>query len=276
MTGSDAPKPGERRWPDAALRVVFAGVVVAAGLTGFLLLAFPGSTGRTFSWSLAPEPLVALVGGLYLASAVTFGYALRRTWPETRGLTVSILALTVPTLVVTLKHRATFDFDRPLAILWIVLFAVTPILVAAILIAHPPGRQAVVAGDEAPLLGWVAVVLGLFSLAFLGHGIELWIDPAKFGRTFPFDLPPLGGRFIGCWLVFLAVLTGYAALRRRRSEALVTLVALPAFAGGALAGALRTFDQLHPPAERASYVAVLAVLSLVGLVLLALTVDRRA
>ena len=56
----------------------------------------------------------------------------------------------------------------------------------------------------------------------------------------------------------------------------MTLVALPAFAGGALAGALRTFDQLHPPAERASYVAVLAVLSLVGLVLLALTVDRRA
>jgi hypothetical protein len=99
MTSSinpEALKPGGRTWPETALRVVFGGVVFAAGLSGILLLAFPGSTSRTFAWGLQPEPLAALVGGFYLASAVTFAYALRQPWPTTRGLGVGVLALTIP------------------------------------------------------------------------------------------------------------------------------------------------------------------------------------
>jgi peptidoglycan/LPS O-acetylase OafA/YrhL len=42
-----------------AVTTFLAIVVVAAGISGVVLLAFPGSTGRYFSWALGPLGLAA-------------------------------------------------------------------------------------------------------------------------------------------------------------------------------------------------------------------------
>src|SRR5207247_6215884 len=52
-----AVSPEEPLRAEPLLRILLAGVAVAAGLTGLLLLVLPGSAGRFFSWGLAPAPL---------------------------------------------------------------------------------------------------------------------------------------------------------------------------------------------------------------------------
>ena len=56
----------------AVMVVFFALVVIASGFSAIVLLGWPGSTDTTFSWTLRPDAAAALVGGLYLVSAVAF------------------------------------------------------------------------------------------------------------------------------------------------------------------------------------------------------------
>jgi len=63
---------GERAPALTACRAWFGAVVVAATVSGLVLLIWPDDTGQFFSWGLGPPPLASLVGGLYLASA-SFG-----------------------------------------------------------------------------------------------------------------------------------------------------------------------------------------------------------
>lgn len=258
LTGPRSSPQVRPRWPEVARQVVFAGVVFAAGLSGVLLLGFPRSTPSTFAWGLQPEPLAALVGGFYLASALTFAFAYRQPWPRVRGLGFGVLALTIPTFLVTLLHLDVFDFSRVLAVLWVVLFLVTPILMTGIILRHPAGPVA----EDTPLPAWLRALLAGFALLGLVGAIGLWVDPVGFGAFFPFELPPLGGRFVGCWSFFLAVLAAYPAARNRLAEAPVTLVALATFALGALLGAARTLDGMQSPGGTA-YLGVLALLSVV-------------
>ncbi len=259
---------------DLALRIVFALVMVGAAVTGGVLLAAPEATARTFSWGLAPAPLTSVVGGLYLASAVTFAFALPRPWPQTRGLAVSVLAWTLPTLVVTLGHLDQFDFRRFQAVVWIVAFVATPLLMIGILLGHE--RRSQDETVESKLPEWVRIGLAVVTLGGLVWGVALWMNPRSFGEPLPFDLPPLGGRFLGCWAVFNATLAAYALGRNRWSEARLSLIALLALFVGALIGAFRSFSQTDP-AGRAAYILVLVLLVAASLALLvgAWTAERR-
>jgi hypothetical protein len=246
--------PAER-W----LRLLLGGVAFAAGLTGVVLLLFPDTTDRYFSWGLGPPPLTTLIGGSYVASIFVFGWAVRRPWVETRGLVVGTLALTLPMLAVTFTHLDQFDFSRWQAWAWVALFLASPLSFGSVIVLRrgipvdagpmsPRAHRAVAA----------VLVLGLGALA-----LALWVDPVATGRILPFDLPPLGGRVLGCWCSFLAFLAGWAAVRSHR-EGRLSFLALAAFAAGALIGGLRSFGDLGPPSQRTAYVAVLVGIALVA------------
>jgi peptidoglycan/LPS O-acetylase OafA/YrhL len=111
------------------------------------------------------------------------------------------------------------------------------------------------------------------SLLAVAYGVALWVDPVRSGTALPFELAPLGGRFVGCWLFFLATLAAYAAAHGRWEESRVSLVGLTAFSLGALLAALRTFGGLEPSGPR--YVAVLALIALAAIAL-AVASGRRA
>ena len=91
--------------------------------------------------------------------------------------------------------------------------------------------------------------------------IALLADPTAFAA--PFDVPPMGGRFLGAWALLMAVMAAWAALRGRR-EARVPLLALGAFPAGALIGALRSYGDMEDGSARTAWIVVLAVLVVVG------------
>jgi hypothetical protein len=208
-------------------------VATAAGIVGAIMLVAPTSTGTYFAWPLGPPGLAALVGGFYVVSAPVFGYAGTRPVVEVRGLAAAVLAFTVPTLVATYLHRDIFDFSRLMAMAWVVLFIASPITFALLLWSS---RHAQPPPNDSRLNSAVRTILALLATAFAGLAVWFWVTTSG---PVPFEVVPLGARFLAAWLAFFAVLAGWPALRPTRAEARVPLLSLVAYGvGGLLAAAV--------------------------------------
>jgi hypothetical protein len=249
-----------------ALTVGFFGLVVlASGGTGLTLLIWPGSTERFFSWALDPEAAAALIGGLYVASSALFAWSLTRSWAEARSLCVGVYGLTVPTLLSTIVHDELFDAGRWQAWAWWILFVSAPPAITVVLVAnrHRP------VGQLHPLLGWVRGVLGLVGVLLGGLALAILFEPVRsdIAASGPVELVGLTGAYLGAWCAFVAAQVLWAAWRGTQEEAVVPAAALALTTTGALVAALRTFSQLTDAGAIATYLVLLVVGIVVGVVL---------
>jgi hypothetical protein len=251
----------------------FVLVTMASGGTGLTLLVWPGSTETFFSWPLNPVAASALIGGLYLASAVLFGWATSRSWAEARSLCVGVYGLTVPTLLSTIVHDELFDASRWQAWAWWILFlSATPAITVVLWVNRnrPLGTFTPLAGRARAAFAAVAVVLGVLALLVLFEPTRTDLSAGS-----PTDgLIGLTGAYLGAWCGFVAVQAGWAAWRGTQEEALVPAAALALAGAGAVLAALRTFSELNDD-------AVLLYLLLLGVgiglgVSLTLSAGRRA
>jgi hypothetical protein len=249
-------------------RSAFLLLVMAAGLIGIALVAVPAATAEFFAWDLAPEPLAAFAGGVYVGSAFTYAVALPRGEREVRGLVLGAVVLSVSVFVITVAHLDLFDFDRLQAWTWVALFGGFSVVTTGLLVVGPPERW-----DEPspPLSPPVRLLLAVLALVLGALALALWIEPTELAGASPFELPPLGGRFAGSWVALLAVLAGWAAVRNRVDEARLSAIGLVLLPAGALVAALRTISDLEPAG---GYLAVLALLLATGAVVLWATASR--
>ena len=165
---------------------LFGIVAIAAGVSGLALVGFPAYTDLFFSWGLAPATVAALVGGCYLAAALTYGVGLRLPAAHA-GLLVGILTLSVPIFVVTLRHLDAFDFARWQAWAWVVLFAAFPVAAAIGLITA--FRRSTEIVSESRLPAWQRAVAGV-----IGAGLLTVAGGAVVGRAQSAAGPGLGLR----------------------------------------------------------------------------------
>ncbi|MGH2963615.1 MAG: DUF4386 family protein, partial [Solirubrobacterales bacterium] len=114
-------------------RAAFLVLVLAAGLVGLGLLAVPDASANFFAWGLAPAPLAAFAGGVYIGAAVLYAVGLPRPWPQVRQLVVGAVVLAVSVFAITLTHTDVFDWDRMQAWAWVVLFGAFALLMLALL-----------------------------------------------------------------------------------------------------------------------------------------------
>jgi len=243
------------------VRSVFGLVAVVAGVFGAIMLIAPDDTDTYFSWPIGPAPVAATVGGCYVASAIVFAIAAYcEEWAQVRALCFAALGLTVPTLLATLYDSDVFDFGRLLAIVWIVLFTVSPIVFIGLLWV----QRHEASPDSPPLSTPARVLFGLLGIGFTWLAVAAWIDPGSLGDHAPFAMVKLSGRFLGSWCAFLAVLAVYSAVRNRRLEAFVPSIGLTVLPLMALVGALRTWDDMAGGGGRVGYVFALVLLTVVG------------
>lgn len=240
----------------------FAIVVIVAGGSSVALLVWPSASRTYFSWNLGPAPVAALIGGLYLASVIVFLEAATRPRQETRSVTVGVLGLALPTLLFTTVERDVFDWTRPQAIAWVVLFCSAPL--AILLDVRSPTPV-----DESPKASMVArVALAGVSLAASGLAVGLWAEASRgwLDSRSPIPLGGLTADDLGAWCAFVAVASLVALGRGRVSDIRSIGILLGAIAAGAALAATRTMFDLR--ANASAYLVGLGALAAIALGLL--------
>lgn len=194
--------------------LVIASVLVF--ITGIQLFLLSEQTDRYFAWTIKPPLTAAFLGAAYWAScAMEFFAARRRSWAQARIAVPAVLLFTVLTLVVSLVHLDRFHFAatdpiaRMAAWVWLVVYALVPLLMGGLLVAQlrAPG------GDPprgAPLSGWVRLMLSIHAVLLIGIGAVLLLAPQMSVLFWPWSLTPLTARAIGAWALALGVAAGHA------------------------------------------------------------------
>jgi hypothetical protein len=223
----------------SALLVPF---LLAAGL---ILTLLPDRTEEFFAWTIRPPLTPLVMGAGYLSGAYFFlRAAFKKDWQAVRLGFLPIAAFSWLSAVTTLLHWDRFNHTHITFYAWLVLYAITPVLVPAIWWMNhsdPSLRTSAKADIAQP----VAYLLGAAGLLALLTGLALFIMPQLFIPLWPWDLTPLTARVIGSWFVMPGLVDIAMAVNRRwRSVRLVLesqLVGLALL----LVGFLRGFGDLH-------------------------------
>lgn len=250
-----------RRDLGVTLTAFYLIVIVVAGGSAIALLGWPGHSGSYFSWGLGAPSAAATIGGLYLASVATFGAALSTSRSRARSLSVGVVALALPTLWFTMAHRTVFDWSRPQAAAWVILFLSAPVAITQDL--RTPACP-----DHSPPAGrGTRVTLAIVALAGAVGAGALWIAPlaSRVAAHSPIPIVGLTGRYLGAWCAFLAATTASATIRGRTTDARLAAFLLGAVSIGLLTAAARTAHDLGPNAT--AYVIAVTVVGIIAIAL---------
>lgn len=261
----------------ALTRVVAVLVAPILAAAGTALYALPHATEQLWAWPMGPEMTALAVGGGYLAGVTLFVRAARQSrWHVVAAVFPAATVLTVLLLVATLLHWELFSHDHPSFWVWLVVYAITPVLLPVVWLMNrrrDPGRPQ----PGTPVVPrWVRTVVGLAGAVQLTAALVFFVRPAAAITLWPWDLSPLTARtitaflaFIGAlWLAFL-VEARWSALRLHVEGATIGL-ALVAI------GAVRARGDFGSGAWPTVVFAVLLGGALAGLALLHIGMSRAA
>lgn len=203
------------------MRALLWVATVLVFLAGVQLFLFPERTERYFAWTIDP-PLTAVFLGAAYWSSVAFEAraALARTWADARIAVPTVFVFTTLTLLVTLVHIDAFHLGsthevgtRAVTWAWIAIYVTVPVVMAVLWVAQErqPG------GDpppQAPLPGWLTVLVGVQALILLPLGAYLLLAPEDASAVWPWDLTALTGRATGAWVMSLGVAAAHAVVER--------------------------------------------------------------
>ena len=214
ITGDSKDQTRLRSVPDGVVKPVTPAMrwmlLVAAFFVfnaGVQLFIWTEHTDLYFAWTIKSPLMAAFLGASYWASGVLeFLVSREKVWANARVAVPAILLFTTLTLVVTVIHIDRFHFNSPnwetllVTWLWLAVYAAVPLALGIIL-----GHQLRVPGSDpqvdAPIAGWLRVMLGTQAAVMLILGALYLLVPEALIGVWPWALTPLTGRALGAWLI---------------------------------------------------------------------------
>ncbi|MGB4776946.1 MAG: hypothetical protein WBP48_01115, partial [Microbacterium sp.] len=113
-------------------RAVAIAIVPFLVVAVVILFGFPSRTEELFAWAIAPPLSAYLLASAYVGGIWFFGCtAFARSWDAVRHGFPAVVVFAGALLVATLLHLDRFSRNLPFVV-WLVLYATTPFLVAAV------------------------------------------------------------------------------------------------------------------------------------------------
>lgn len=270
------PRPDDQVLPATRWTVwVVAPILVAAGV---ILFVFPARTGSLWAWRIGSEMTAMAIGGGYLAGAVVFVLAgtVARRWSRFVVGLAAASVLTMLLLVATVVHWENFDHDHVSFWAWLVVYAITPFWLPALVAMNSRrASRAPVEGERlvpGPVRAAVATA-GAVQLVVAG---VLFVRPSALVDAWPWPLTPLTARTVAAFLVFIALVLSAFVVERRWD-----VLELPVF-GAALGltlvgvGAIRGRDDFEGFSDPSTVVFIVALVgAVVGLTALIATMSTH-
>ncbi|HWC09997.1 MAG TPA: hypothetical protein VG455_02130 [Acidimicrobiales bacterium] len=247
-------------------------ILVAAFVILFL---FPGSTMRLWSWMVCPEMSAMIMGAGYVSGAWFFTrVAAAREWHRVAVGFLATIVFASLLMLTTILHWDGFNHDHVSFWAWLGLYASTPPLLPVLWWRNRRTDPGPGPADVRVPRG-IRVAVGVGGALQLAVALVMFLSPATFEESWPWELQADTARSLSAFIAFPAVTWLCFLFEDRWSSFRVTQQT--ATLGLALIGvaALRARGEFRDGWESPAY-AVALVVALVLNVALYLAMERRA
>jgi len=219
--------------------------VVAPFLAAAFLVLYgvPGRTTAFFAWTIRPEMTPIVMGAGY-GAGVYFFYrvATVEEWHAVAPVFLGIAAFTWFMAVATGLHWENFNHGHHTFYLWVILYAVTPLLVPAVWALNRRTDSGGLTAGEVSLPRAVRVLGGGLGLAVTVSAVALFVAPGLLIDVWPWAVSPLTARILAGWFALFGVVNGVVVLDPRWSAARILVQSQLLGFALVLVGVVRAWD----------------------------------
>jgi hypothetical protein len=220
--------------------------IVACLIVPFLLAAFTvlyfraGETEQLFAWRIDAHMTSFLLASAYMGGAYFFVRAtLARQWH-----TIAVGFLPVTTFAtLTLLHWDRFNHGTLPFTVWIVLYAVTPLLVPTVWLLNRSADEREPNADDVRVPRSVRTITFIVGAAVVATAVGLFLAPSAVATVWPWPLTPLTARVTGAMFALTGVFGITIALDARWSSARVPFQSLALAQMLILVGVVRAWSE---------------------------------
>ena len=226
---------------------------VARFIIPFLAAAFlvlyglPDQTTTYFAWTIRPEMTPIIMGAGY-GAGVYFFYRVSTVdeWHTVAPVFLGIAAFTWLMAIATVLHWANFNHRHFTFVLWVVLYAVTPILIPAIWALNRRTDSGELTADEPHLPRFVRVLGGAIGSIVTVSALILFVAPDLMIGVWPWTVSPFTARILAGWFALFGVVNGVVVLDPRWSAARILVQSQLLGFTLVLIGAVRAWANFDP------------------------------
>ena len=191
---------------------------VARFIIPFLAAAFlvlyglPDRTTELFAWTIEPEMTPIIMGAGY-GAGVYFFYRVStaKEWYRVAPVFLGIAAFTWIMAIATVLHWENFNHSHYTFVLWVFLYALTPLLVPAIWTVNRR-TSGKLGEDETRLPRLVRVLGGVMGVVITASAVVLFVVPDVMINVWPWTVSPLTARILAGWFALFGVVNGVVVL----------------------------------------------------------------
>ena len=199
---------------------------VARFIIPFLAAAFlvlyglPDQTTTYFAWTIRPEMTPIIMGAGY-GAGVYFFYrvSIVDEWHLVAPVFLGIATFTWLMAIATVLHWENFNHSHFTFVLWVFLYAVTPVLIPAIWAVNRQTGSGEFPGGEPRLPRAVRGLGGAVGVLVTTSAVALFVAPELMIDVWPWTVSPFTARILAGWFALFGVVNGVVVLDPRWSAA---------------------------------------------------------
>jgi len=255
---------------------------VARFVVPFLAAAFlvlyglPGRTTELFAWTIRPEMTPIVMGAGY-GAGVYFFYRVSTAdeWHTVAPVFLGIATFTWLMAIATVLHWENFNHAHHTFVLWVFLYAVTPVLVPALWVVNRRTDPGEPAPGEVRLPRVVRALGAGLGLVVTASALVLFVVPELMIGAWPWSVSPFTARILAGWFALFGVVNGAVALDPRWSAARILVRSQLLGFGLVLVGVVRVWGNFDPSNVLTWAVVGGMALYLAAVLVLYLWLERR-
>jgi peptidoglycan/LPS O-acetylase OafA/YrhL len=183
-------------------RVVATFIIPVLILAVLALYLNPGQTAQNFAWTIRPRMTAMAMGAGYLMGAYFFVRVLTTSrWHRVAAGFLPITAFTTAMALATVLHLDRFHNGQWNAILWEVLYAITPFLILFTWFLNQRTDPGTPEATDATLPRFMRQAVAITGTVALLSALMVFVQPQFALRIWPWSLTPLTGRVFAGWLL---------------------------------------------------------------------------
>lgn len=273
-TVGEVPNRGDQVLP---LTRWVARVIIPFLAAAFLVLyGVPDRTTEFFAWTIRPEMTPIVMGSGY-GAGVYFFYRVSTVdrWHVVAPVFLGIASFTAFMAIATVLHWENFNHDHFTFVLWVVLYAVTPVLIPAVWAYNGRTDTGELSVDEISSPYGVRVLGALLGLVVTVSAVALFVVPELMIGVWPWTVSPLTARILSGWFGLFGVVNVAVALDPRWSAARILVQSEILGFTLVLVGVFRVWDNFDPSNVLTWGVVGGMVLYLLAIIVLYVGMERR-